>query len=70
MKMNELFIIKDYDTREPFEYLITDNAVACRETLKEFEQRRFEEEDLEWQDYYDMLEQKGISFHIAQDIET
>jgi len=69
MKMNELFIINDYDTKQPFEYIITDNAVGCRETLEEFEKRRFEE-DLEWTDYYDMLEQKGISFHIPQDIEN
>lgn len=69
--MNELFIIKDYDTREPFEYLLTDNAIGCKETLKDFEKRRFEEEeDLEWSTFYEMLEERHIHFKQFHDIET
>ena len=70
MHMNELFVINDYDTREPFEFIITDNAKACKKLLQDFEQKRFEDDMLEWDYYYDMLERNGISFHIVQKVES
>lgn len=45
--MKELFIINDYDTGEPTEFYITDNARGCAEALDDVELIRnyFDDED-------------------------
>ena len=68
--MEELFIIKDYDTGEPFEYILTDNANACKKVLQKFEKERFDNDDLEWDDFYKMLDAKNIKYQRARDVDS
>lgn len=68
--MEELFIIKDYDTGEPFEYILTDNASTCKKVLQKFEQERFDNDDLEWDDFYKMLDAKNIKYQRVRDVES
>ena len=73
--MEELFIINDYDTGEPFEYILTDNAIGCKKTLEEFEKRKRdcdsedEYDELEWDDFYEMLDKKHINYKVITNIE-
>ena len=68
--MKELLIINDYDTQEAFEYILTDNANACKQVLQKFEQERFDNDNLEWEDYYKMLDEKGIKYEVINTIKS
>ena len=35
--MNELFIINDYDTKQPMMYYLTDNAYECKKVLEDID---------------------------------
>lgn len=68
--MKELLVINDYDTGEAFEYILTDNANACKKVLQKFEKERFDNDNLEWEDYYKMLDEKGIKYEVINTIKS
>ena len=64
--MDELFVIKDYDTGEAIEIIITNDAYSCQEVMSEFEDACLEDEDLEFEDFFKMLKKhKEIKFKRA-----
>lgn len=55
--MNELFIIKDYDTHKAIYYYLTNSASKCVEILSDLEHERFEAENNGCYDTINPLEQ-------------
>lgn len=61
--MKELFIINDYDTHEPFEYIITDNLLKCKEILGNVEKQMVEGEcDYWYEKFFEELDKEKVNY--------
>lgn len=66
--MNNLFVIKDYDTHEIIDVVITEYPKLCQNIFEQFEKERMENNDIEYDEFFKRLDKANIKYEIVNHI--